>query len=274
MATSRPVPTLDVLLPTAREPIGPDPAEVSLGALYAHPGPGAGRTAWVRANMVTTVDGAATGPDHLSGSINDAADHRVFEVLRAAADVVVIGAGTARAERYRSLKVPDALAAARAARGQSTRLELAVVSASGVLPPELLTGDDLPLVLTVSSSPALPALRERLGADRVIEAGDTEVDAERALAALAARGLVRVLAEGGPHLLAQLVRSDAVDELCLTTSPLLVGGPAARILDTGTWLAPPRAATLAHLLHSDGVLLARWLLGARPGSDDGTRLTP
>src|SRR5450830_771156 len=218
MATSRPVPTLDVLLPTAREPIGPDPAEVSLGALYAHPGPGAGRTAWVRANMVTTVDGAATGPDHLSGSINNAADHRVFEVLRAAADVVLIGAGTARAERYRSLGVPDALAAGRAARGQPAGLELAVVSASGVLPAELLTGDEL--------------------------------------------------------LLAQLVRSDAIDELCLTTSPLLVGGPAARILDTGTWLAPPRAATLAHLLHSDGVLLARWLLGARPGSDDGTRLTP
>lgn len=274
MAASPPAPTLDVLLPTGREPIGPDAAEESLGVLYAHPGPRAGRTTYVRANMVTTVDGAATGADHVSGSINSAADHRVFEVLRAAADVVLIGAGTARAERYRSLSVPDALAAGRAARGQSARLELAVVSASGVLPPELLTGDDLPLVLTVSSSPALPALRERLGADRVIEAGESAVDPERALAALAARGLVRVLAEGGPHLLAQLVGGDAVDELCLTTSPLLVGGPAPRILDTDAWLAHPRGATLAHLLHSDGVLLARWLLGARPRSGDGTRLTP
>jgi riboflavin biosynthesis pyrimidine reductase len=274
MATSRPGPTLDVLLPTGREPLGPDPAEASLSALYAHPQPHEGRSAWVRANMVSTVDGAATGPDHVSGSINNAADHRVFEVLRAAADVVLIGAGTARTERYRSLSVPVALAAARAARGQPARLELAIVSASGVLPPELLTGDDLPLVLTVSASPALPALRDRLGADRVVEAGDTEVDLERALAALAARGLVRVLAEGGPHLLAQLVESGAIDELCVTTSPLLVGGPAARILDTAAWLTPPRAATLAHLLHSDGVLLARWLVGARPPTDDGTRLTP
>ncbi|CAN5205409.1 pyrimidine reductase family protein [soil metagenome] len=274
MATPREAPTIDVLLPAGRAPLDPDPTEMSLGELYAHPGPPAGRAAWVRANMVATVDGAVTGPDQLSGSINNDADHRVFDVLRAAADVVLIGAGTARAERYRSLSVPDALAGARAARGQSDRLELAVVSASGVLPPELLAGDELPLVLTVSSSPALAALRARLGAERVIEAGDTEVDPERALAALAARGLVRVLTEGGPHLLGSLVASDAVDELCLTTSPLMVAGPAARILDTAAWLDPPRVATLAHLLHSDGVLLARWLLGARPTSDDGTRLTP
>ncbi|PVU81769.1 deaminase (plasmid) [Cellulomonas sp. WB94] len=274
MATSRPVPTLDVLLPPGREAIGPDPAEESLEALYAHPAPRAGRSAWVRANMVATVDGGATGPDHVSGSINNAADHRVFDVLRAAADVVLIGAGTARAERYRSLRMPAALAAARAVRGQSARLELAVVSASGVLPPELLTGDDLPIVLTVYSSPALAGLRERLGADRVIEAGDAEVDLGRGLDALAARGLVRVLTEGGPHLLAQLVAIDVVDDLCLTTSALLVGGPAARILDTPAWLAPPRPATLAHLLHSDGVLLARWLLGAQPITDGGTRLTP
>ncbi|HEX5332393.1 MAG TPA: dihydrofolate reductase family protein [Cellulomonas sp.] len=274
MATPRQVPTLDVLLPAGRDPLVPDPTEVSLGALYAHPAPRAARPAWVRANMVATVDGAVTGPDHLSGSINNDADHRVFDVLRAAADVVLIGAGTARAERYRSLRVPDALAGGRADRGQSARLELAVVSASGVLPPELLASDDLPLVLTVSSSPALPALRARLGADRVIEAGDLTVDPGRALAALAARGLVRVLTEGGPHLLASLLASDAVDELCLTTSPLLVGGPAARILDTAAWLDPTRAASLAHLLHCDGVLLARWLLGALPTVDGGTRLTP
>ncbi|MGV8977439.1 MAG: dihydrofolate reductase family protein [Cellulomonas sp.] len=274
MASPDQVPTLDVLLPTGHQPLEPDPAETALGVLYAHPMPPAGRSAWVRANMVSTVDGGATGPDHVSGSINNAPDHRVFDVLRAAADVVVIGAGTARAERYRSLSVTDALAGARAARGQPTRLELAIVSASGALPPEVLLGDHLPLVLTVSSSPALPALRNKLGAEQVIEAGETAVDIERALSALAERGLVRVLTEGGPHLLAQLVASDAVDDLCLTTSPLVVGGLAARILDAEAWLSPPRAATLAHLLHSDGVLLARWLLGAQPSSPRGTRLSP
>jgi riboflavin biosynthesis pyrimidine reductase len=274
MAATGPAPTLDVLLPTGREPIGPDEDERALCELYAHPGPRPGRVACVRANMVTTIDGAATGADHLSGSINNAADHRVFGVLRAVADVVLIGAGTARAEGYRSVVVPEPLRAGRVERGQSRRLELAVVSASGAIPPELLAGGNPPLVLTVSSSPALRALRDRLGNDRVIEAGDTAVDPAAALAALAARGLVRVLTEGGPHLLADLVAHGAIDELCLTTSPLLVGGPAHRILDTDTWLAHARRLTPAHLLHADGVLLGRWLLDKRPGSVDGTRLAP
>ena len=274
MVASLRVPTLDVLLPTGREPIGPDDGEHTLAELYAHPDPLPGRVAYVRANMVSTIDGAATGADHVSGSINNAADHRVFGVLRAAADVVLIGAGTARAEGYRSVAVPDALAAGRAARGQSTLLELAVVTRSGALLPDLLASENPPLVLTVSSSPALRELHRRLGADRVIEAGDTVVDPDRALAALAARGLVRVLTEGGPHLLADLVEHDAVDELCMTTSPLVVGGPAPRILDTDRWLVHPRMLTPAHLLHADGVLLGRWLLVARPGPGDGTRLTP
>ncbi|HEX7805318.1 MAG TPA: deaminase, partial [Cellulomonas sp.] len=87
MATPRQVPTLDVLLPAGRAPLDADPTEVSLGELYAHLRPPAGRAAWVRANMVATVDGAVTGPNRLSGSINNDADHRVFDVLRAAADV-------------------------------------------------------------------------------------------------------------------------------------------------------------------------------------------
>jgi riboflavin biosynthesis pyrimidine reductase len=274
MVATPPAPMLDVLLPTGRAPISPDETEQALTELYAHPAPLPGRPTYVRANMVATTDGAATGADHVSGSINNSADHRVFGVLRAVADVVLIGAGTARAEGYRSVAVPEPLQAARAGRGQSNRLELAVMSASGTLPRELLASDHPPLVVTVSSSPALRTLRARLGAERVIEAGDTAVDPAVALAALAARGLVRVLTEGGPHLLANLVAHDAVDELCLTTSPLLVGGPAPRILDTGAWLARARVLTPAHLLHADGVLLARWLLAARPGSGERTRLTP
>jgi riboflavin biosynthesis pyrimidine reductase len=274
MVATGPAPTLDVLLPTGRGPIGPDECERALCELYAHPGPRPGRGAYVRANMVTTIDGAATGADHVSGSINDAADHRVFGVLRAVADVVLIGAGTARAEGYRSVVVPEPLQAARVERGQSRRLELAVVSVSGALAPGLLVGNDPPLVLTVSSSPALRTLRDQLGTDRVIVAGDTAVDPAAALAALAARGLVRVLTEGGPHLLADLVAHDAIDELCLTTSPLLVGGPAPRILDTEVWLPSARRLTPRHLLHADGVLLSRWLIDVRPGSGDGTRLTP
>ena len=270
MPDPTPVPVLDVLLPVGRAALAADPSETDLSRLYAHPAPRAGRTAYVRANMVTTLDGAATGPDHVSGSINNPADLRVFRVLRAMADVVLIGAGTARAEGYRALRVPAPLAYARSVRGQHDRIELAVVTATGSLPPELLAGEHPPLVITVASSPGLASLRELVGADRIIEAGATAVDLPRALAALAVRGLTRVLAEGGPHLLADLLAADAIDELCVTTSPLLVGGPAARIVATDAWLAPVRRARAAHVLHSEGVLLARWLLDAgQPVAADG-----
>ena len=66
-----------------------------LAAAYAVPG-----DPWLRCNMVTTLDGAANGPDSRSGSINTEADHVVFELLRALSDAVIVGAGTIRDEGY------------------------------------------------------------------------------------------------------------------------------------------------------------------------------
>ncbi|QTE28310.1 dihydrofolate reductase family protein [Pengzhenrongella sicca] len=259
-------PTLDVLLPLARagERLPADPGEAALTALYDHPlpapAPGALADSWVRANMIASLDGAAAGADRRSGSLNGPADLRVFRVLRAAADVVLVGAGTARAEGYGALRVPAELAAARAARGQRPDLPLALVSRSGEIPAGLLDSGDPPLVVTVADRPDLAALQARIGADRVLVAGDREVDLPAALAALRDRGLTRVLTEGGPRLLGSLLTAGLVDELCLTWSPLLVGGPAPRAVDGAPWLRPAVSARPAHLLHSDAVLLGRWLL--------------
>ena len=82
-------PTLDVLLPrseSAPRRFEPRADEAELVAFVderpadttQHTGP----TLVVRANMIATLDGAATGPDHVTGSINGAADLRVFESLR------------------------------------------------------------------------------------------------------------------------------------------------------------------------------------------------
>jgi len=263
-------PALDVLLPLYRSgtQILPTEDEAVLTELYAHPAPAsAGRcAAHVRANMVSTLDGAATGADRLSGSINDAADHRVFSVLRAVADVVLIGAGTARDEGYADVRVPTALVPGRRARGQQDHPELAVVSATGALPDRLLDSHHPPLVLTTSARPDLATLQRRVGADRVLVLGDgATVDLSRGLELLARRGLARVLAEGGPRLLGELARAGLVDELCLTWSPVVVAGTAPRIIAATDWLTPAVAARPAHLLHADGVLLGRWLLD-RPGA--------
>jgi len=248
-------PALDLLLPVddARR-LDPRDDESELLALFDD---ASGRH--VRANMVSTVDGGATGADEVSGSINGPADHRVFQVLRTLADVVVIGAGTARDEGYTALDVPAELAAERRRRGRRDVIELAVVSASGAVPATLLDADRPPFVLTTPDCPDLEDLRRRIGGDHVIATGSGRgVDLGAALSALAARGLSSVLAEGGPGLLAQLVAADLVDEVCLTWSPLLVGGPAPRVLSTDDWLDPPRRLVARHLLHADGTLLGRW----------------
>ncbi|EYR62711.1 deaminase [Actinotalea ferrariae CF5-4] len=249
-----PAPVLDVLLPAGRTALGPDPAERALSELYAYPD---GR--WVRANMITTLDGAATGADGRSGSINGAADHRVFDVLRGLADVILVGAGTARAERYRGPRTPPPLVPARRASGQADHPPLAVVTGRGDLPAALLDDEPRPWVFTVPEAPFLGHLRAHLPKDR-LHLHEGGVDPRRVLDTLAGAGLVRVLCEGGPRLLADLVAADVLDELCLTQTPAVVGGPATRVVHGQRWADPVRAARPAHLLHADGVLIGRWLL--------------
>src|SRR5262245_52892255 len=73
--------------------LGPD----ELLRLYAYPA--SLESPWIRANFVTSIDGAAT-VDGRSGALGGPADHAVFEILRDLADVVLVGAGTARQENY------------------------------------------------------------------------------------------------------------------------------------------------------------------------------
>jgi riboflavin biosynthesis pyrimidine reductase len=264
-----------VLLPGAAH-LPPDPREERLAALYAY-GPPSRAAHVVRANMVASVDGAAWGPDHRSGSINDDADWRVFRVLRALADVVLIGAGTARAEGYTVLDRPRGLRHL-----HDAPLELAIVTRTGRVPEALVRGDRPPFVVTGPAG--APTARGDVPADRVLVVGQdaagardehergAAVDLAAGLAALAERGLARVLTEGGPTLLGDLLAADLVDELCVTTTPSVVGQGPGRIVagaaPSGTTALPPRGARLAHLLHSPedrpgspaGTTAARWLL--------------
>ncbi|MDR7252111.1 riboflavin biosynthesis pyrimidine reductase [Nocardioides sp. BE266] len=200
---------------------------------------------WLRVNFVSTVDGAATGSDGLSGSINNAADKRVFDALRERADCLVVGAGTLRAEEY---DVP--------------RLPLVVVSRSADVPPTLR---DAPrgrvLMATIGSADGLEAARESLGDDHVLVLGDDEIDLAALKQALAERGWTEQLCEGGPSLFADLLAAGVVDELCLTIVPMLAGGDAPRITTGAEVDARLRPALL---LEQDGTLLGRWLVEPQP----------
>lgn len=230
--------------------------EIDLAEAYAYP-PGLADRAWVRANMVASVDGAAT-VDGRSAGLGGAADKQVFGVLRGLCDAVLVGAGTARTEGYRALRARPEHAATRSARGQPPAPVLVLVSGRLDLDPDsALFHGGAARTVVVTGSTADARSRDRLAeVAEVVVAGEDRVDVGRALDALAARGLVRVLCEGGPQLLGDVVAAGRLDELCVTVSPHLVGGDAPRIV---AGAAAPTSLDLVQVLEQDGVLLARYV---------------
>lgn len=207
-----------------------------LADLYRPP-----RLPWLRVNMVSTLDGAANGDSGKSGSINNPADKAVFDALRAQADAIVVGAGTARTENYRVAAVP-----------------LVVVSHQGQVPVGLRDAPAGKVLLAVcAASPGLAEAQDVLGTENVLVVGESQVDLVALKVALVDRGLRNVLSEGGPHLLRDLLDAGVVDELCVTIVPRAIGGVHPRILMGESVEAD---LDLAVLLEQDGTLLGRWLL--------------
>jgi riboflavin biosynthesis pyrimidine reductase len=214
---------------------------------------------WVRSNMVTTLDGAANGPDGRSGTINTDADHIVFDLLRALSDVVVVGAGTVRVEGYPALDVPVEWQDVRDDLGLAETLPLVVVTGTGDVPPTVRqAAAGRVLLATSASAPGLDEARNALGPDHVLVCGGETVELDRLLDQLSERGLRRVLTEGGPRLTGSFLAADALDELCFTISPLVVGAGHPRPVEAET---APHELTLGLLLEQDGTLLGRWFTG-------------
>ncbi|MCA1783470.1 MAG: dihydrofolate reductase family protein [Intrasporangiaceae bacterium] len=177
----------------------------------------------MRANFITTVDGRVSGEDGTSSSINDPADKRVFDVLRFLADAVVVGAGTVRGEGYPRLEAPPG----------GTAPDLVVVSNSGEMPTSVLdspTHDDgIPRGDAFLATHA--QAEEQPGVERLV-CGEGSVDVALLLQTLHDRGVRSVLCEGGPQLLTTLLQAGLVDELAVTTAPLLVGAVSDLFLTT------------------------------------------
>lgn len=237
----------------------------ALAAAYAYPElpPGA---AWVRANMVSSIDGAAQGPNGRSGTLSSPADRRVFALLRALTDVILAGAGTVLAEGYGPAEAPPEFADLRRRTGQPPAAPIAVVSRKLAFDPSaalFADPDHRAIVFTVAAAPADRRHALAKVAD-VVLAGETSVEVDRVIETLAGRGLQRVLCEGGPTFLAELVSAGRLDDLCYTITPMIIGGSATRLLD-GPPIAPTRW-DLGHIIEDDGTLLTRWTAhGESPG---------
>jgi riboflavin-specific deaminase-like protein len=206
----------------------------------------------VRINMITSLDGAIAVKGR-SGVLGGPADRRLFHVLRSLADVILVGAGTVRAERYGPARIDEDRQARRKARGQRPVPPIAVVTRTCHLDwssPFFTDAEARPIVVTIDDADPEACARAATCAD-VVPAGHGEVDLHTGLAALHARGARSVLVEGGPRLNAQLVAAGLVDELCLTVSPRVVGGEGPRLL-AGAELPEPVGFRTVHLLEEDG----------------------
>ncbi len=167
----------------------------------------------LRVNFVTSIDGHITGPDGLSAALSGPEDRRLFHMLRAGCDAVLVGAGTARQETYRPIRIKPEWEPFRSRR---TPPDLIIVSASGNVPEiegaRVVDGTDMP----------------RLRAE-----------------------YPRILCEGGPQLFASLLAAGLVDEFAWSISGqvggsgrLLTGDPRAHATPKHTHFAAEGVFTL------------------------------
>ena len=208
-----------------------------LHELYEAPGP------YLRVNFVASADGVIA-VEGRSAALGSPADKASFHALRAVCDAVVVGAGTARAENYGPVVYGESAREWRAAHGRSEQPPVVIVSRRGQLDPQarVLQG---PVILAVPDDDVVTPE----GVDVIRTTDPVELRQ-----ALHDRGLARLLCEGGPALTTSLLQAGTVDELFLTTAPVVIGeGPLLL-----TAAAPAGLVLQSLILDDPGVLLARW----------------
>jgi riboflavin biosynthesis pyrimidine reductase len=227
-------------------------------------------------NFVETIDGIVALPSLPQSNKliadDSEADRFVMGLLRACADVVVVGAGTMQASRSATWsaerafpQAAEACAELRRRLGKSERPEVAFLTASGridVEHPALETGA---IVLTTPGGAQtlegrLPESSEAI----VVNEGDL-VDVAVAVELLRARGHEQILSEGGPTVFGLLLEAGVVDELYVTMSPLLAGRSSLSerlgLIEGLHFLPETRlAASLAGVRRHEGHLFLRYQL--------------
>lgn len=255
---------MEQLINPLPEPVTDPWSLESLARVYAYPEQVRHGRPWLRANMVSGLDGAAR-LGGVSAGLSSEADKRIFGVLRALADVVLVGAETARAEAYRPAKARAEFAAARKAAGQEPAPVIAIVSRSlrlDLSTPLFTEPLVRTVVITTEDSPAEARAAVAKVADLVVS-GEGSVDLPAALGSLTERGWTRQLTEGGPRLLGQVVTDGLLDELCLSLAPLITGSDSPRIVQAAQ-IADVQHMRLVSLIEQKGFLFTRYLRPDHP----------
>lgn len=197
----------------------------------------------LRINLVASVSGSAAGADDTSETLTNRVDRKILGVLRRHSDVVLVGAASVRAEGYQLPRTAP----------------LAIVTSTGDLGGHRIDvgpGRFVPLVLCPAS--VADTARATLEGAEIVIVADTggRMSAADLVGTLRARGLRRIVCEGGPSLAAQMLEASLVDELCLSTSPV-VGGTSLSMLGS-TPIAAHRLRLEQLLVDDASTLYARW----------------
>lgn len=235
--------TLEAISPERFE-IAPDPHEETLRRLYFH------RPGVVRLGLIASADGKAAGPDGSSRTLNGPADLRILTALRSCADVVLVGARTARRERYTDISLSPELVNARSRHHSTPAPMLAIATYSGTIPSGL--NPSTTWIMTTAHAPAMQRLTG-VWQQRILIAGLDSLSPRTLAKELEQHGMARVLCEGGPEIANGLLGRRVIGDYCLTTSPLIGGGDAERIP------AVPATMRRAHALTADGYTFERWV---------------
>ena len=227
------------------------------------------------ANFVSTIDGVVAIPSIPRSNALVAADSEgdrfVMGLLRAMADIVLVGAGTLGASPKGTWQpgrvyppAADDFAELRRGRGRPERVAVAILSGRGSISPEHPVLEAGALVLTSSAGAA--GLEGRLpGASEIVLLGDEPtLELSRAVAALHERGHRLILSEAGPHTFGSLLAAHLVDELFLTISPLLAGDPADRygLVASADFMPPGLCTRLKSVRRHEQHLFLRYALAS------------
>jgi 5-amino-6-(5-phosphoribosylamino)uracil reductase len=198
--------------------------------------------------------------------LSNAADLERVDAVRAECDAILVGAATVRNDNPRLVVRQAALRHRRITRGLPESPMKVTLTERVRLDPcsnFFAVGESEKLVYC--ASPALPLARRRLGAVATVVDGGQPVDVSRLSGDLHARGVRRLMVEGGGNVHTQFLTADVADELQLVVAPFFVGNSRARRF-VGDGRFPWHTGHRAHLAETrqiGDVVLLRYALSDR-----------
>jgi 5-amino-6-(5-phosphoribosylamino)uracil reductase len=213
-----------------------------------------------------SIDGYIDGAGESRLLLSNDLDFDRVDQVRSGVDAILVGATTVRNDNPRLLVRDPDRREGRLRRGRPEHPVKVTVTQRGLLDPSLrFFADDGTRKLVYANSRVAQRLDERLGhAGDVVDAGDP-VQMSELVSDLRARGVERLMVEGGGAVLTQFLAEDLVDELQLVVAPFFIGEPGARrFVGEGRFpWHPGRRAMLAETVQLGDVVLLRYALSER-----------